>query len=56
MKFSFVDKMISSSSFIELCNVVKDYGFDGVEIYNSVSKRHIKICKSILYHYRFIIY
>ena len=30
MKFSFVDKMISSSSFIELCNVVKDYGFDGI--------------------------
>ncbi len=32
MKYSFSDKLVSSVSFIELCNVVQNYGFDGVEI------------------------
>ena len=32
MKFSFSDKIIKTASFLELCNIVKDYGFDGVEI------------------------
>ena len=34
MKFSFSDKLVSSASFIELCNTVQYYGFDGVEISN----------------------
>ncbi len=32
MKFSFSDKIVKSSSFVELCNVAQDYGFDGIEI------------------------
>ena len=32
MKFSFSDKYVKAKSFIELCNFVQDYGFDGVEI------------------------
>lgn len=32
MKFSFPDKFVSTPSFIELCNTVRNYGFDGVEI------------------------
>ena len=32
MKFSFQDKFIRTESFIELCNKVQYYGFDGVEI------------------------
>ena len=34
MKFAFYDKLVNSSSFIELCNVAQSYGFDGVEISN----------------------
>ena len=34
MKFAFSDKLVNSSSFIELCNVAQSYGFDGVEISN----------------------
>ncbi|MBE7087831.1 MAG: AMP-dependent synthetase, partial [Clostridiales bacterium] len=34
MKFCFSDKFIDTTSFIELCNVVQSYGFDGVEIDN----------------------
>ena len=32
MKLSFSDKIINSASFLELCNTVKNYGYDGVEI------------------------
>ena len=32
MKFSFSDKFVKSNSFIDLCNAVKSYDFDGVEI------------------------
>ncbi len=32
MKFSFTDKLVQSSKFIDLCNIVSDYGYDGVEI------------------------
>ena len=32
MKFSFSDKFVKTASFIELCNVAQNYGFDGVEI------------------------
>ena len=34
MKLSFVDNMVQTSSFIELCNVAKSYSFDGVEIFD----------------------
>ncbi len=32
MKISFQDKFIKSNSFLELCNITQDYGYDGVEI------------------------
>lgn len=32
MKFSFSDKFVSAKSFIELCNIAKSYGYDGIEI------------------------
>ena len=32
MKLSFPDKFVKSQSFIDLCNTVKDYGYNGVEI------------------------
>ncbi len=32
MKISFTDKYVKASSFIELCNFVQSYGFDGIEI------------------------
>ena len=32
MKLSFSDKHIPSGSFLELCNIAHDYGFDGFEI------------------------
>ncbi len=32
MKISFSDKFIKTSSFIELCNCVQSYGFNGIEI------------------------
>ena len=33
MKFSFSDKFVKSGSFIELCNIAQDYGFDGIKEY-----------------------
>ncbi len=35
MKFAFSDKFINAVSFIDLCNKVKSYGYDGVEIHNA---------------------
>ncbi|MBE7083582.1 MAG: AMP-dependent synthetase [Clostridiales bacterium] len=32
MKISFSDKLVNTASFIDLCNTVQRYGFDGVEI------------------------
>lgn len=32
MKFAFPDKFVKSTSFIDLCNIVQSYGYDGVEI------------------------
>ena len=32
MKFAFSDKFAKASSFIDLCNFTKRYGFDGIEI------------------------
>ena len=39
MKFSFSDKFVKTASFIELCNAVQYYGFDGVEISNVDNER-----------------
>ena len=41
MKFSFSDKIIKTASFLELCNIVKDYGFDGVEISNAEEEKKV---------------
>ena len=32
MKFSFPDNIVKSNSFLSLCNIAHDYGFDGIEI------------------------
>ena len=37
MKLSFPDKFINSQRFIDLCNTVKDYGYNGVEICDAVN-------------------
>ena len=39
MKFSFSDKFVNSSSFLDLCNIAKNYGFDGVEIFDAVKEK-----------------
>ena len=39
MKFSFSTKNVSASSFIELCNIARDYGFSGFEIYDTAKER-----------------
>ena len=39
MKLSFSDKLVCSGSFIELCNIAKDYGFDGVEIFDAQAEK-----------------
>ncbi len=38
MKIAFSDKFVNARSFIELCNVAKNYGFDGIEISNARSQ------------------
>ena len=32
MKFAFPDKYFNSTSFVDLCNIAQNYGFDGIEI------------------------
>ena len=39
MKLAFSTKHVSSSSFLDLCNKVKEYGFDGVEIYDAKKEK-----------------
>lgn len=39
MKFSFSDKFVNSASFLELCNFVQNYGFDGVEISDAEAEK-----------------
>ncbi len=46
MKLSFVDSMVQTSSFLELCNVAKSYSFDGIEIFD-VKKEKIQHADSI---------
>ena len=38
MKFAFSDKFIESTSFVDLCNKVQSYGYDGVEIHDVESE------------------
>ncbi len=35
MKLSFSDKFVNANSFLHLCNVVKNYGYDGVEVFDA---------------------
>ncbi len=39
MKLAFSDKFVNTSSFIDLCNVAQDYGFDGIEIHDAEAER-----------------
>ena len=39
MKFSFSDKFVNASSFIELCNYAQNYGFHGFEIQDAVKEK-----------------
>ena len=41
MKFSFSDKYVNAPSFIELCNTAKNYGFDGVEIFDAENEKSL---------------
>jgi fatty-acyl-CoA synthase len=38
MKLSFSDKFVKSNSFLHLCNIVKDYGYEGVEVFDAKSE------------------
>ena len=49
MKFSFSDNMVKSASFIDLCNIAQNYGFDGIEICdveNEISQHSDSIFRS----------
>ena len=35
MKFSFSDNLVTSRSFLDLCNIAQDYGYDGIEIFDA---------------------
>ena len=39
MKISFVDKFVGAKSFLDLCNYVHSYGFDGVEITDAYAEK-----------------
>ena len=43
MKFSFPDKFVNANSFIELCNIAQDYGFDGIEIFDAKQEKESHI-------------
>ena len=43
MKFSFSDKIVNSNSFIDLCNIAKSYGFDGIEISDAEIEKELHI-------------
>ncbi len=40
MKIVFSDKLVKAKSFIELCNIAQDYGFDGVEIFDALNEKN----------------
>ncbi len=39
MKFSFSDKYFNSTSFVDLCNIAQNYGFDGIEISDATKEK-----------------
>ncbi len=39
MKFAFPDKYFNSTSFVDLCNVAQNYGFDGIEISDATKEK-----------------
>ena len=39
MKISFSDKFVKASSFIDLCNTARFYGFDGIEISDAIAEK-----------------
>lgn len=41
MKLAFSDKFVGAASFVELCNVVKSYGFNGLEISDAAREREM---------------
>ncbi len=41
MKIAFSDKYVNVKSFIELCNVAQNYGFDGIEIFDAFSEKAV---------------
>lgn len=41
MKLAFSTKHVYGSSFLDVCNKVKDYGFDGFEIYDAVKEKEM---------------
>ncbi len=41
MKFSFSDKYFNSTSFVDLCNIAQNYGFDGIEISDATKEKEI---------------
>ena len=41
MKFSFSDKFVKSNSFIDLCNICQNYGYDGIEITNAECEKDV---------------
>ncbi len=43
MKFSFSDKIVNSNSFIDLCNIARSYGFEGVEISDAEIEKDLHI-------------
>ncbi|MBE7080948.1 MAG: AMP-dependent synthetase [Clostridiales bacterium] len=43
MKFSFSDKIVNSNSFIDLCNIAKSYGYDGIEISDAEIEKDLHI-------------
>ena len=42
MKLAFSDKFVGAASFVELCNVVKSYGFNGLEISDAAREREMQ--------------
>ena len=48
MKISFVDNIAECKSFLELCNYIKDYGFDGVEISDVEKEKVIMLGLEVL--------
>ena len=53
MKIVFPDNFVNSKSFLDLCNITQDYGFDGVEITDVEAEKidrilHTSACKAAI--------